>query len=351
MVQEAQSLRILYGVQATGQGHITRARSLGPALIEKGATVDYLFSGGSKDELFGMEVFGDFEVRKGLTFHFKKGQVSPCATVANNNLKKWMKDVKSLDLSKYDLIITDYEPITAWAAKLRKKPIIGIGNQYAFYHDGVPMKGFNKLTLSAMRHFAPAKTHLGIHWDHFGHQIIPPIMPLPDVSKEIIAKKIVVYLYFEDQKKLADILKKFSDHQFYIYSPDTKVSLDEGNLFFRPTSEKFKEDVENCEGVICGAGFGLPTECIHLGKKLLVKAMKGQPEQISNALAIQTLGLGMTMSKLKEEHISEWLSSAKPQKITFPDTAQYVADWILNGDWKNTESLVRELWDKTLRHE
>lgn len=37
------SLRVLYGVQATGQGHITRARSLGPALEKRGVDVDFLF--------------------------------------------------------------------------------------------------------------------------------------------------------------------------------------------------------------------------------------------------------------------------------------------------------------------
>lgn len=341
-------LRILYGVQATGQGHITRARSLGPALIERGAEVDFLFSGRPKEQLFSMEVFGDYEVRRGLTFHFNNGRISPYATVTKNNLKKWMTDVKALDLDKYDVVITDYEPVTAWAAKLRKKPSIGIGHQYAFYDD-IPMKGFSKLTLAAMRHFAPAKTRLGIHWDHFGHQIIPPMVPLPDTTKETIPKKIVVYLYFEDQQKLEGILRKFPDYQFYIYSPDTKLAYDDANLHIRPASDQFKYDVENCEGVICGAGFELPTEVIHLGKKLLVKAMKGQPEQASNSFAIEELGLGMAMKKLKEDKIAEWLLAPHPKRIIFPNTAQHVANWVLEEDWKKTESLVCDLWNNTLR--
>lgn len=347
---KATPLRILYGVQATGQGHITRARSLGPALIEKGAQVDFLFSGRSKEKLFAMEPFGDFKVKRGLTFHFNDGRVSPYQTFINNNILELINDIKEVDLSCYDLVLTDYEPITAWVAKLRKKPSIGIGHQYAFYHD-IPMTGFTKLTLAAMRYFAPAKTSLGNHWDHFGHQIIPPMVPLPDISKGTIPKKIVVYLYFEDQKKLANILKNFSDFQFYIYSPDTKNPSHDLNLHFLPVSEKFKDDVENCEGVICGAGFELPTEVIHLGKKLLVKAMKSQPEQASNSLAIKQLGLGRVMEILSEDIIANWLISSRNVQIQFPDTAQYVAEWILKGDWSNTESLVRELWEKTLKHE
>lgn len=343
-------LRILYGVQATGQGHITRARSLGPALLARGAKVDFLFSGRSKEKLFSMEEFGDFDVRRGLTFYFNDGHISPYQTLIKNNIGTWIKDVRELNVGQYDLVITDYEPITAWAAKLRNKPSIGIGHQYAFYHD-IPMEGFSSLSLISMRYFAPAKTCLGIHWDHFNFPIIPPMVPLPDISKKTVPKKIVVYLYFEDQQKLANILKNLPDYQFYIYSPDTKTPSHDGNLFFNPASEKFKEDVESCEGVICGAGFELPTEVIHLGKKLLVKAMKGQPEQASNALAIQQLGLGMSMDKLDEDKISEWLDSGPSKRILFPDTAQDVADWILKRDWSGTKSLVQGLWDKTLKCE
>lgn len=340
-------LRILYGVQATGQGHITRARSLGPALIDRRAEIDFLFSGRPKEQLFDMEEFGDFEVRRGLTLHFNDGGINAYKTIMKNNLREWVRDVKGLDLEKYDLVVTDYEPVAAWAAKLRGKPSIGIGNQYAFNHD-IPMKGFTKLTLAAVRHFAPAKTHLGIHWNDFGHQIIPPMLPLPDTTKETIPKKIVVYLYFENQEKLAKILRGFPDYQFFIYSPDFKAPSDDGNLLFRPSSAKFMDDVENCEGVICGAGFQLPTEVIHLGKKLLVKAMKGQPEQSSNVLALQNLGLGMAMKNLNRESIAEWLDAPHPKQIVFPDTAHHVADWISERDWNHTESLVSNLWEKTL---
>jgi len=342
-----QPLRILYGVQATGQGHITRARSLGPALKEKGAEVDFLFSGRPKDQLFAMDEFGNFKVRKGLTYYFNNGQISPCKTFTKNNIFTSIQDIIQLNLAPYDLVVTDYEPVTAWAAKMRSKPSIGIGHQYAFYHD-IPMKGFTKLTLAAMRYFAPATTRLGIHWNSFGHPIIPPMIPLPDNSKETIPKKIVVYLYFEDQAKLANILSSFSNYQFYIYSPDIKISFDEGNLFFRPASEMFKQDIENCEGVICGAGFELPSEVIHLGKKLLVKAIKGQPEQASNALAVEKLGLGMVMDTLSKPIISQWLQTEKLKQISFPNTAEAVAEWIVNRNWKDTESLVKNLWEKTL---
>lgn len=341
------TLKLLYGVQATGQGHITRARSLGPALLQRDIKVDFLFSGRPREKLFAMEQFGAFTVRRGLTFHFNKGQISPYLTILRNNILEAINDINNLDLSGYDLVLTDYEPISSWAARLKGTPSIGIGHQYAFCHD-IPMQGFSKLTLAAMRHFAPANTSLGIHWHNFGKPIIPPMVPLPDTTKSVIPKKIVVYLYFEDQARLAKILQKFPDYEFFIYSPENQSEQDNDNLHFRPASQKFMRDVEDCEGVICGAGFELPTEVIHLGKKLLVKAMGGQPEQASNALAIEKLGLGTVMTTVDENSIRNWLNSGKTRQIIFPDTAHDVAQWIAEGDWGNCESLVKKLWQKTI---
>ena len=49
-------MRILYGVQATGNGHITRARVLLPALQAAGVEVDVLLSGRAPERLFNMAV-------------------------------------------------------------------------------------------------------------------------------------------------------------------------------------------------------------------------------------------------------------------------------------------------------
>ena len=52
-------MKLLYGVQGTGNGHITRARALNKYLAEFGLEVDFLFSGRDRDRYFDMEEFGD----------------------------------------------------------------------------------------------------------------------------------------------------------------------------------------------------------------------------------------------------------------------------------------------------
>jgi len=46
--------KILYGVQGTGQGHISRARGVAEALKDYDVDVTWLFSGRPKEKFFDM---------------------------------------------------------------------------------------------------------------------------------------------------------------------------------------------------------------------------------------------------------------------------------------------------------
>ena len=54
-------MKVFYGVQATGNGHITRARAMAPKLKQAGIDVTWMFTGRPWEQLFEMEVFGDYE--------------------------------------------------------------------------------------------------------------------------------------------------------------------------------------------------------------------------------------------------------------------------------------------------
>ena len=78
-------MRILYGVQGTGNGHISRARELAKYFAIKNVCVDYLFTGRDKNGFFDMEIFGNYHYRKGLTFYSQNGQVNYLKTFKKNN--------------------------------------------------------------------------------------------------------------------------------------------------------------------------------------------------------------------------------------------------------------------------
>ena len=68
-------MKILYGVQGTGNGHITRARAMAVELAKQNIDVTYLFSGRAPEAYFDMEPFGDYLCYSGLTFATEQGSI------------------------------------------------------------------------------------------------------------------------------------------------------------------------------------------------------------------------------------------------------------------------------------
>ena len=110
-------MKILFGVQGTGNGHITRARAMQVALAAAGIEVDWVFSGRERSRFFDMQAFGDFKVFKGLSFATKAGKVDMIKTFAEASLHQMYQDIRTLDLTRYQLVISDFEPVVAWAAR------------------------------------------------------------------------------------------------------------------------------------------------------------------------------------------------------------------------------------------
>jgi uncharacterized protein (TIGR00661 family) len=336
-------VKILFGIQATGNGHITRARAMAPALERLGVEVQYLFSGRKPSELFDMEVFEDYITKPGLTFHSKNGRVQLGDTLLRNNMFRLTQQVKSLDIDEYDLVITDFEPITAWAGKLAFKRVVGLGHQYAFQYD-IPHVQGTIVDQFIMQNFAPADVSAGLHWHHFNCPILPPIAPVEAEKYNPRARRIMVYLPFESRTDITKLLRGFSNYEFILYHPKCTDYRKKNLTWRKPGRDRFQADLLTCEGVICNAGFELASEALQLGIKLLVKPMDGQPEQQSNALALGQLGYGTTMSRLDQDTTAFWLNSQNNTKINYPDTASAVAKWVAEGATEDIADISKVLW-------
>ncbi|MEX0584788.1 MAG: MJ1255/VC2487 family glycosyltransferase, partial [Natronospirillum sp.] len=287
-------MRILYGVQATGNGHITRARTMAPELAQLGIQVDYVFTGRPADQLFDMAPFGTYQVRRGLSFCVENGRMNYLKTARQARLRQCIADIKALDTHAYDLVITDFEPITAWAARRQGTPCIGIGHQYAFAH-AVPKAGANPLAEAILRWFAPAQLALGSHWHHFDAPILPPLIHTEatmGLDPGADPNQVLVYLPFENTEQTVRLLRTIEGYQFHLFCAD-KPPGQYGSVHVHPFGrESFQSRLRQCPSVICNAGFELVSEALHLGKRILVKPIAGQMEQASNALALKRLGLG-----------------------------------------------------------
>jgi uncharacterized protein (TIGR00661 family) len=336
------TLRVLYGVQGTGNGHLARARCMVPALRAAGIELKFLMSGRDEGQFFNMEMFPGYEHRAGLTMTIEGGKVLPIRTVLDNQFWRFFRDVIALDLSDIDLVINDFEPVTAWAAKLRGVPSISISHQSAFDHAVPKVKG-HILSRLIMRLFAPTRESLGVHWHHFGQQVLPPIIERHKVV-ETDPKLILVYMAFESLDEVLSFLSPFSEYRFEVFAKVKQV-IHQDNITVNPLShDEFHRQLERCSGVICNTGFELSSEALQLGKKLLTKPLDGQYEQLCNALGLQTLSRATVMTTLDKDMLSEWLTLRGHDPIDYPDVADAVANWLVQSPRQDSKNLVSSLW-------
>lgn len=342
-------MKILYGVQATGNGHICRSREVIRYLKDLGHDVHVIFSGRDPSRLTETEVFEPYRVMHGLTFQTDRGRLRFFKTGLHLNLTRFYREVRSIDASGQDLVITDFEPISARLARRYKIPSIGLGHQYAFAHK-IPVAGAYPLSIWIIRNFAPVDLSVGLHWYHFGHPILPPIVPdYLDAGAAVVPDKILLYLPFEHFQDVETLLTPFTSHRFFIYGcGNIERPDDRDHLHFRPFSRAgFLKDLAECSGVISNAGFELLSEALQLGKKLLIKPLVGQMEQMSNALVASQFRLGMVMPTLSRRHVEAWLSCPDMPSMGYPDVARLVAEWIDRGNWETVDRLATDAWEQT----
>lgn len=340
-------VKILYGVQGTGNGHITRARAMAEEFKKAAIDVDYVFSGRPQDKYFDMSPFGEYRAFPGLTFSVEKGKIHHLKTALQNKPLRALLDSRALAVEKYDLVITDFEPLTAWAARRKGVPSLGISHQYAFQFD-IPRGRHDPVTDAILKHFAPADRYLGVHWHHFNQPILPPISQPVQRNVSKISNKILVYLPFIDLVDIIQVLQHRDDYQFYIYH-DTDQRQDRDNLHIRPLSRThFHEDLATSKGVICNTGFTLISEALQHGNHILTHPLQGQGEQLANAEALKALALAAILHEFYGTGIDEWLDGithtvANP--VEYANVAQVIVCWIKEGMQETAEQLAARSWE------
>lgn len=336
-------MKLLYGIQGTGNGHLNRARLMAKALHKQDIQVDFFFSGRSSEQFFDMQCFGQYRVQAGLSFATKEGKVNILNTVLENSAAQMIKDINKLDVTGYDLVLNDFEPISAWAAKNQGVPSIGISHQAALKYD-VPKVGNSWFNDALINYFAPVDMALGSHWHHFGFPILPPFVDVERVSSEI-QSQILVYLPFEEADEVVDFLSGSPEYEFLVYHRfRPSRQLPNHIKWFGFCRDGFKRHLAESSGVIGGGGFELASEALALGKKLLIKPIMGQFEQLSNLAALQLLGAAEGMSSLQRPILKAWLKSPQPSPINYPQVADALVSWLARGDWHQPQPLCDELW-------
>jgi len=128
--------RIIYGVAGEGFGHSSRSHLIGQRLIDAGHNV--MFVGSRKSLLYLKQYFGE-RVREifGLSFAYVNGRIDKSETLKRNllNLPEGNKLNDELFREYFepfgaDLVISDFEPFSAWWAWRNRVPFISIDHEH-----------------------------------------------------------------------------------------------------------------------------------------------------------------------------------------------------------------------------
>jgi uncharacterized protein (TIGR00661 family) len=323
-------MKILYAIQGTGNGHISRARGIVPLLQQYGE-LDLLVSGTEAEVSLAQPLKYRFH---GISFVFgTNGGVDKWATYKIMNLRQMWRDMHSLPLKEYDLIINDFEPVSAWACKLQKIPSVSLSHQCSFISPKTPRPGKWNYGEWLLKYYSPTTHHVGFHFERYDSFIHTPV--IRDEIRGMQTSNLghyTVYLPAYDDKKLAKYLNEIGNVQWHIFSKRQKTAYQQDNIqIFPVNNDAFNQSLASCEGLLTGGGFEGPAEALFLQKKVLMIPMQGQYEQQCNALAASKLGVPVieAIGESFVPRLKQWIKSDERVWVDFPDETAEIVDNIV----------------------
>lgn len=325
--------KIVYGFSGEGSGHSSRTREMAAHLVRQGHTVRLA----SYDRGY-RNLKDDFDVLEieGLRIASEDNKVSRVRTFIDN-LQRLPKGHRTLqrfravlfDDFQPDVVITDFEPMSAYLATYYDRPLISLDNQhrmrYMKYRCPPGMRAERRITKTIIRAMVPRPDVALAITFFFGEVkndrtfLFPPIVrsEVRD-SQPAAGDHILVYLTSGFDSCL-EVLKRFPRESFRVYGYDRDER--DGVLHYRPFSrEGFLDDLATSKAVIATAGFTLISEALYLHKPYLALPMRGQFEQQLNAFQLQQLGYGRSLDEATEEAVGDFL-------YRLPDYAARLADY------------------------
>ena len=325
-------MKILYSIQATGNGHISRAMELLPHLKPYG-TVDIFLSGANSS----LSLDAPVKYRsKGLSlFYTCAGGLDYRKMMKSYQPLKLKKEIHELPVEKYDLVINDFEYITAASCAKKKISSVHFGHQASFQSVLTPRPANkNQIGEWILKNYARATHHVGLHFEKYDDFIFHPI-----VKGELLNAQpsdnnyITVYLPSYCEPQLKNIFHPLKEFNFQIFSRETSHPEKSSNIQFLPVNRVlFNQSLVHCTGVLTGGGFETPAEAIHLGKKIISVPIRGQYEQVCNAAALEKLGI-ICLKNIDEDFpltFYRWINETKPVQIDYSKSISEALEYVFS---------------------
>lgn len=314
-------MRILYGVSGEGSGHSSRARVALRHLAAAGHEVRVA----SYDRGY-RNLHADFDALEieGLSIATADNQVSIVRTFTENLGRlpdgwRALRELRRWGFHDYepDVVITDFEPMSAYLARNAGLPLLSIDNQHRMRWMEYPcppdLSRDAKLAETVVRLLVPKPDAALVTTFWFGEVknertfLVPPILRQEVRDRTPTEGEHVLVYATKGFESLLERLRACPRERFHVYGFDRPEGED-GNLVFRPFSvEGFLDDLAAARAVVATAGFTLMTEALSLRKPMLALPMAGQFEQALNALLLGDSGCGRDGRDAGDDTLGDFL--------------------------------------------
>jgi uncharacterized protein (TIGR00661 family) len=341
-------MKIFYAVQATGNGHISRSMELLPHLQQFGE-VDIFLSGANST----LDLNGPVKYRSpGLSLFYKcNGSLDYWKMLREYAPLRLRKEINELPVEKYDLIINDFDYITAAACARKQVFSVNFGHQASFLSNKTPRPAKKSAGGEwVLKNYAKASAYVGLHFRRYDDFIFTPVIKKDILDADPSDQGFVsVYLPSYCEPQLIEAFGPLKDCHFEIFSRETNREKRIGNICFLPIDKKrFTKSLIHCSGIITGGGFETPAEALQLGKKLMVLPIRGQYEQLCNTAALERMGIPR-LEKLDEHfriHFETWMNQPDPCREDYSASIDDSLHYLFSLDRSMTpdeDRLPREL--------
>jgi uncharacterized protein (TIGR00661 family) len=333
-------MNLLVGICGVGYGHSIRQTTIVHEALRRGHQV-LLFCDGCSDKYY-RSTFPLLPRYRVCTpwIHATNAGIDFAQTAADERNRRQdqvninysaMEEVTRFLGTFPDLVISDYEPISAQYAYATNRPLVTIDNQSKFL--GFTFPDVNGLTRAEQRArlslFFPkaarryATSFFTVPWNRdpeYDVTLVPPIVRESVLRSNgvttdtVMSPSIVVYLsrlgtLAHDESAFIDILRSQPSVHFSVFSDHcaTRYHHTNGNINLHAFSEaSFLPALRSSSAVITTAGHNVLSEVILLKKPVLAVPLQTF-EQQHNAQAIVRAGCGLAVDYLTETNLAEFI--------------------------------------------
>lgn len=315
-------IRIIYAVNGEGLGHATRSKPIIEHLIKEhdvkilagDRAYDYLSKFFKVDKIHAPDII------------YKRDCMNIPATVLKGilsfpfvSIPTFFRVIRIFLKFRPDIIISDFEPYSNWAGNFLRVPSICYDNQHIVTNTQVEFK--RKYWFSALLDRIVIVMFMAFSEYYFITTFFYPkirskrtFLFAPIVRNDVLRLKpkkknhVLVYQTSHSYDYLIPALKQLKNEKFVIYK-SAHHGVDQNIVYREFSEENFLEDLRTCKAIITNGGFSLISEALYLKKPILSVPVRGQFEQILNAIYLEKAGFGRFYEKLSEDVIGNFIKN------------------------------------------